>query len=143
MSRFELVVSRLPGKIRRTGPNKCLAQCCAHDDPSPSLSIRETEDGRVLLHCFAGCSVESIVSALGLRLEDLFPPRELRPGYGTPRERRPFSAADLIDLAAFEAGVVCTVVADLMAGRRDADVDRLIEAASRLGNVAEAVHGRR
>lgn len=50
------------------------SQCPAHEDRSPSLSIREVEaDGRVLLHCFAGCHVTEICDALGLSLSDLFP----------------------------------------------------------------------
>ena len=48
-----------------------LARCPAHPDRSPSLSITEG-DGRVLVHCFAGCPVEEIVGALGLRVGDLF-----------------------------------------------------------------------
>jgi putative DNA primase/helicase len=54
-----------------------LTCCCpSHDDQNPSLSIGEGEDGRVLLHCFAGCSPESIVAALGMRMSDLFPSSE-------------------------------------------------------------------
>lgn len=30
-----------------------MARCPNHDDKNPSLSIRETENGRILLHCFA------------------------------------------------------------------------------------------
>jgi hypothetical protein len=48
-----------------------MAGCPAHEDDNPSLSITE-RDGRILLKCFAGCAAESIVSALGLRLSDLF-----------------------------------------------------------------------
>jgi hypothetical protein len=48
-----------------------MAQCPAHDDRSPSLSIREEED-RVLLHCFAGCEVVDVCNALGLSLSALF-----------------------------------------------------------------------
>ncbi len=47
-------------------------RCPAHDDQKASLSITEADDGRVLLHCFAGCSVEKIVAKLGLRMADLF-----------------------------------------------------------------------
>lgn len=49
------------------------ALCPAHTDQQASLSIGTGEDGRVLLHCFAGCTTEQIVSALGLTLRDLFP----------------------------------------------------------------------
>ncbi|MFN8113159.1 MAG: DNA-primase RepB domain-containing protein [Solirubrobacterales bacterium] len=49
------------------------ALCPAHDDHNPSLSVAEGEDGRCLIHCFAGCSADDVVAELGLRIEDLFP----------------------------------------------------------------------
>ena len=49
------------------------SSCCpAHDDKEPSLSINEGHEGKILLHCFAGCSVESICNSLGLGISDLF-----------------------------------------------------------------------
>lgn len=57
-------------KVRRTSKG-VMALCPAHEDRQPSLSLRETED-RILLHCFAGCRVEAICSALGMRMRDLF-----------------------------------------------------------------------
>ena len=51
------------------------ARCPAHDDKNASLSIAQGKDGRILLNCFAGCPVESVVGALGLHLADLFPPK--------------------------------------------------------------------
>jgi putative DNA primase/helicase len=47
------------------------SRCPTHPDNSPSLSIRECND-RILVYCFAGCSQESVVQALGLELRDLF-----------------------------------------------------------------------
>jgi hypothetical protein len=49
------------------------ARCPAHEDRHNSLSVSEGEDGKVLVHCFAGCSVEAVVASLGLTLGDLFP----------------------------------------------------------------------
>jgi hypothetical protein len=49
-----------------------LACCPAHDDRSPSLSISEGSGGKILLKCFAGCSTDSIVRAIGLEMKDLF-----------------------------------------------------------------------
>ena len=40
--------------------------CPAHYDRSPSLSINIAADGKLLLHCFVGCTFESIVAAAGL-----------------------------------------------------------------------------
>ena len=52
-----------------------LARCPAHKDHAPSMSIGEGDDGRILLHCWAGCETSDIVAALGLRWSDLFPAR--------------------------------------------------------------------
>lgn len=48
-------------------------RCPAHADHSPSLSIREGDDGKILLHCFAGCTPQEICEAIGLTVSDLFP----------------------------------------------------------------------
>ena len=60
-------------RVKETGPDKYLACCPAHDDKSPSLAIRETADGLVLLHCFVGCDPESVLDAIGLKFSDLYP----------------------------------------------------------------------
>jgi hypothetical protein len=68
------------------------ARCPAHQDHNASLSVGEGEDGRILVKCFAGCSTESVVSAMGLKMSDLFPeesrrlpPRPARKGRGRGR----------------------------------------------------------
>ncbi len=73
------VLSRLQ-KVRRSR-NGWTALCPSHQDRESSLSIGIGDDGRVLLRCFAGCPVETIVKALGLELKDLFPHRR-RDGRG-------------------------------------------------------------
>jgi hypothetical protein len=70
---IESILNQLD-KVKPNG-NGFLACCPAHDDQNPSLSVSEGDDGRVLLNCFAGCETEAIVSALGLALSDLFPPK--------------------------------------------------------------------
>ena len=50
------------------------AKCPAHADGSPSLSIKEKSDGRILIHCFAGCGAHEILDAIGLEYSALFPP---------------------------------------------------------------------
>ncbi|MBK7393823.1 MAG: hypothetical protein IPI64_11085 [Chloracidobacterium sp.] len=48
-----------------------MARCPAHDDKSPSLSVKSA-DGKILVHCFAGCTANEIVTSLGLNLFDLY-----------------------------------------------------------------------
>lgn len=69
-SPIDLALARLDGVIRSGKSYKAI--CPAHCDKSPSLSVKEGDDGRVLLHCFAGCGVEKIVAEMGLRMSDLF-----------------------------------------------------------------------
>lgn len=63
--RVEDVLSRLDD-VRPRGRGQWQAKCPAHDDHNPSLSIGEGDDGRLLLHCFAGCAFPNILTALGL-----------------------------------------------------------------------------
>ena len=44
-----------------------IARCPAHDDRKPSLSIREADDGKVLVKCFAGCEQALVIAALRAR----------------------------------------------------------------------------
>ena len=63
-------LERLEG-VRPCGPDRWMARCPAHDDRRPSLSVQVADD-RILIHCFAGCSPQEIVEALGLEMRDLF-----------------------------------------------------------------------
>lgn len=60
--------------LRQTGPDRWSARCPAHEDSSPSLSIRVTDD-KLLVHCHAGCSPDDILAALDLKWGDLFSDR--------------------------------------------------------------------
>ena len=50
-------------KGRKSGSN-WIAHCPAHHDRKPSLSIRDADDGKVLIHCHAGCTPECVIAAL-------------------------------------------------------------------------------
>lgn len=60
-------------RVYSRGQGSWSACCPAHDDSSPSLSIRETSNGTLLLFCHAGCDVHRIVASVGLELSALFP----------------------------------------------------------------------
>lgn len=69
---IERILEKLE-KVKRTGSNEYLARCPAHDDNSPSLTLKEISDERVLIHCFAGCGGSEVMQAIGMTLEDLYP----------------------------------------------------------------------
>ena len=88
--------------VRSTNKNQWKARCPAHKDRSPSLSVREVEDGRILVHCFAGCDVHSILSSVNLEMRDLQP--ECLGNFKSLK--RPFPAADVLSAVGFESLVV-------------------------------------
>lgn len=110
-------------KVKRTGPNRWLACCPAHDDKSPSLTVRELDDGKILIHCFGGCSAHEILGAVGLEMDALFPPREDGKHF-VKGEKRPFPAADILRAIAFESTLVLIAAADLLAGHPFNETDR-------------------
>jgi hypothetical protein len=56
---------------RRSG-DQWKVRCPAHEDLEASLVVREGDDGRILLKCHAGCSLESILAIWQLQKSDLF-----------------------------------------------------------------------
>lgn len=59
------------GPARQKAGSGYNVKCPAHDDRAASLSISESDD-RYLLHCHAGCSFESVLSAINLDPKELF-----------------------------------------------------------------------
>lgn len=116
MSAVENLISRLEVVKGRNGA--WTARCPAHADKSPSLAVREGEDGRVLLHCFGGCSTADVVASIGLDMSDLFPPDEKRrEPTGKPSMKPAFFASDLMRIIHFEALVVQIVAYDIAHGK--------------------------
>ncbi len=77
-SHYESIIGQ---KIPTTG--NC--RCPAHDDRSVSLSVKEGDDGRILLYCHAGCETKDICAALGLKLSDLMPGNKFNGRSAPPR----------------------------------------------------------
>ncbi len=91
--------------VKRLRPDRWQARCPAHDDRSPSLSITEIADGTLLIRCWAGCSADAIVDAVGLELKDLFPPRLNGQDYRAGKPPR-YSPAEIVMTAITEATIL-------------------------------------
>jgi hypothetical protein len=121
MSAAETLLSKLDG-VRRTGADRWIAKCPAHDDKQPSLNIRELDDGRLLVICRAQCATEDVLARMGLTFENLYPER--LPEHHYRRERRPFPAADVLRAVSFEAFVAGIMLGRLGAGHALTEDDR-------------------
>jgi hypothetical protein len=86
-------LEQVTGKPPRSTWDGWTACCPAHDDRTPSLSIKRGAAHRILMKCHAGCETEAVVRALGLSMADLMGqdangsrPTDRSPHAATPRE---------------------------------------------------------
>jgi hypothetical protein len=131
----ETLLARLDA-VHQTGPGRWIARCPAHDDRHPSLALRESDGGRLLIYCRALCAAHDVLAAVGLSLADLYP----RGAVGDhPRERRPWSAYDVLACVAHESIVVTLAASALARGEAlsDGRRERLLLAAERLQRAVE------
>jgi hypothetical protein len=135
-------------QAKHTGAGHWKARCAAHNDRSPSLAIREGEDGQVTLFCRAGCSLDAILAALHLVRDDLSGPppspeqaAAIRAAYETcqsaARAERKARLAALNRVGKLQA-VVSELASTLMRSPENTALARLLESASDKLRVNEA-----
>ena len=135
MTPLETLLSRLHG-VKCTGPGRYIAFSPARDERTPSLAIRETNEGVLLVHDFGGASIDEVLDPIGLTTSDLFPTKL----GGTPpqRKRGMLTAGQALDVLAFESSLVRLAASNLAGGHRltDDDLERLGVAAARIAALA-------
>lgn len=138
---IETLLSRLQG-VKSTGRDRWIARCPGHEDKSPSLTVRALPDGRILMHCFAGCDTEAVLSAAGLTFNELFPEPLTREPTGMKPIRGPFSAFEALQCLSHESAVVAICASDLAEGKTlsDEDAKRTRVAAGRIASVLEVIY---
>lgn len=96
LSRVAEFLARLD-RVRKT-KDGWTSRCPAHKDRNPSLSVSVGDGGRIIACCHAGCSIESIATAIGWTVRDLFPAEENASMNRRPRSprkaKRAFRSAD-------------------------------------------------
>jgi hypothetical protein len=135
------LLDRLDG-VKRIGVDRWLARCPAHDDRRASLAIRELDDGRVLVHDFAGCAVADVLAAVGLAFDALYPAQAVE--HRVRPSRRPWPAADVLRAVEQETLIVATAASFVGNGGTLTEEDRarLLLAAQRISQaVVESRHG--
>lgn len=125
-----VLLDRLHG-VRKTGRGRWLAKCPAHNDRSPSLSIRELDDGRLLLHDFGGCGTDDVLAAIDLTMTALFPDGSRGDFKSTGKV---IPAGDVLLSVSHELDVAVLLIAKMLGERILAEDDwtRLTQAAARI-----------
>lgn len=120
-------------KVRRRQAGQWSARCPAHADKGPSLSVRETPEGAVLVHCFAACEVSAIASAMGLEMHELFPPRN-KPTNAPRKIANLLTSSQALELLASETLFVAVALTNYLSGitLTPPDAKRLRLAAGRI-----------
>ncbi len=134
---LQTLLSRLD-RVKQTGRGRWVACCPAHDSKSrQSLAITESEDGKVLVHDFGGCSVYDVLASVGMKVDDLFP--DARPRSALKTNRMPFSYADALRCVSFEALLAAVAAGNLAQGMSLTleDRNRLWLAANRINHALE------
>lgn len=121
MAAIDTLLSRLDG-VRSRGDGQYMAKCPSHQDRSPSLSIKECDGGKVMIHCFAGCSALDVVESVGLALRDLFDAPLPDTQVSRP-ERGRLSAEDLLTILDHSSHFVWTLAENMAAGEIPSDAD--------------------
>ena len=60
---YDVLFGELKNRVNATstGEDGWIGTCPCHDDKSPSLSVKNA-DGKILVHCHAGCSQEALIN---------------------------------------------------------------------------------
>jgi hypothetical protein len=87
MSTAARIAEAIVGKPVTARGGNYLVRCPAHDDNSPSLSLRDGEHG-LLLHCFAGCAPSDIFVAIRRIDRGVLQPAESEPVKGSTEYER-------------------------------------------------------
>ena len=139
----EALLARLD-RAQQSG-NGWRADCPAGHKARGSLSIAQGDDGRILLHCFAGCSTADVLGALGLSVADLMPERlrdESPQGRRAARERFKLASVQAATgVLARESEIVLIAATDTMRGTplSGEDFERVMVAVDRIRAAREAM----
>lgn len=137
---IDVLLSRLDG-VRQVRTNQWMSRCPHHNGDGTSLSIKNEDNGYILIHCFAHeCEAGDILGAIGMSVGDLFPER--LPDRTWRPTKHAVPATDVLRVMKHELAVVEILISDLMTGTLDFDaIDRGLICAQRLRKVLDLCSG--
>lgn len=124
-------------KVKTRGRDKWMACCPAHEDKNPSLAIT-LESGKILMKCWSGCDVESILGAIGMDFSDIMPDH---PIYHRSSAKKPtLYATDALRILKKESMIITMCAIDIKNKKHIAedDFNRVMLAMERINAAMEA-----
>jgi hypothetical protein len=118
---MEKILQRLK-KVKWSGTNQAMACCPAHEDKTPSLSIKDIGGGKILINCLAGCATEDVLSSIGLDWDDVMPEKTTHHRLKPTKDR--VYATDALKAIRYEAQIVMLCAFDMEKGREISKEDR-------------------
>ena len=114
MSDINSLLSRLD-KVKKIREGEWSALCPVHNEKTPSMRIKHTQDDKILMHCFGcGANGTEIVQAIGLDTSDLFPEGQ---HYKGKHERIYFSPGAILSTLKFESTIIALAANDIAQGK--------------------------
>lgn len=132
----ETLLNRLT-KVKRNGNGSWMACCPNHADKTASLAIKDLDDGRVIINCFAGCDTYSILNSVGLDWADLMP--EKLDGQVYKPIKQLFNSSDALRIVRFETQIVLYAAFKVSKGQpiNEEDLERLKLSMQRINKAME------
>lgn len=129
------LLSRLT-KVKRNGQGSWMACCPNHQDKTASLAIKDFDDGRIIINCFAGCDTYSILNSVGLDWADVMP--EKLTGHSHKPVKSIIYPSDALRLIRFETQIVLyCAYKQRKEGLNNEDIQRLELAMQRIHKAME------
>lgn len=135
--------------LRPSGEHRWRCRCPVHGgNDRGSLSIKYCDDGRILIHCFAGCEPLEILRVCGLEMTDIMPERITH--HATPTEKKKWRQAATMSAwekarkcIQYEARIIWVAGKQIIDGKPLNQVDdaRLDEAVERIVQAGRALNG--
>lgn len=112
--------------VKESGSGQYSCRCPAHADKSNSLGIKQGDGDRIMMNCFAGCSVKSILDAVGLDWKDILPSNENEEKI----KQTGFNPYSVLKMIRDEVLIIGLASADIRKGKplNDKEHDRLLKA---------------
>lgn len=93
---FEQIKARF--NIKQDNGDSCKAVCPCHDDKQASLSISyDNKNFKTLIYCHAGCDTRDILTAIGLKMTDLFDKDKITGGMANGKGKKVAAVYDYVD----------------------------------------------